>query len=169
MTFLIDHTQGTHDCVDAKLRDLHVCKETLQKLIDGRTIIRSLLHDKFSELFEDYLRRLNNDTVDAPTDEKLIDRNSRLACCLHTHKLLLYRNYHQHELTACIAKTLVGSFVYLTTRHTWNKTNGLEKDKESTTTGRSCPVIPETSLYELLTVQRRRILSWVSSCRQGVV
>ena len=31
-------------------------------------------------------------------DEELIDRNSRLACDLHAHKLLVYRNLHREEL-----------------------------------------------------------------------
>jgi hypothetical protein len=53
-----------------------------------------------------------------------IAANSRFACDLHSHKLVLFRNTggRDEELNnMTCAKTLAGSFVYLTTRHTWNK------------------------------------------------
>ena len=142
ISFLIDWSAGKHDCMDAPLRETDVSEETLQKLTDGRAELRTLLHGQFSVLFEDYLRKLDSDITKDPTNEKLIDRNSRLACDLHSHKLLLYRNYHVDEITDSVAKTLVGSFVYLTTRHTWNK---------ATAEGNRLNM-PETELYELLQV-----------------
>ena len=120
------------------------------------THIRMLM--QFNPLFEDYLRRLDAETTKDPTNEKLIDRNSRLACDLHSHKLLLYRNYHTVDLTSSVGKTLVGSFVYLTTRHTWNKS----------TTEEARLGVPETELYELLQVMRRRLVNWLADQRQGI-
>lgn len=158
-TFLIDWTKKQHDCVDAPLREVEVYDDTLQKLVQGQASLRSLLHVQFENLFEDYLRRLDVQTSSDPNNESLIDRNSRLACDLHSHKLLLYRNFHDHELTPAAVKTLVGSFVYLTTRHTWNKA----------TTENARLQFPETELYELLQVQRRRLVKWASSCKQGVL
>jgi hypothetical protein len=87
----------------------------------------------------------------------LIDRNSRLACDLHAHRLLLYRNFQQHEMTLLSAKVLIGSFVYLTTRHTWNK--AARKQGKL--------LVPETELYELLTVVRRRLITWPSFKKQS--
>ena len=121
LSFLIDYSCSTHDCIDWPLRESDVSDEVLEKLQEGRTALRELLHDQFHALFEDYLRRLGLETEDDPTNEKLISRNSRLACDLHAHVLLIYRNYREQHLTATAVKTIVGSFIYLTTRHTWNK------------------------------------------------
>ncbi|KAH8067982.1 hypothetical protein JL721_7202 [Aureococcus anophagefferens] len=52
----------------------------------------------------------------APGDEALVDRNSRLACDLHAHQLLLRR-----DATDGVVPGLLGSFLFLTTRHTFNK------------------------------------------------
>jgi hypothetical protein len=62
-------------------------------------------------------------------------------------------------MTPNVAKTLLGSFVYLTTRHTWNR---------ATKEGARLKM-PETELYELLQIQRRRLINWMNSCRQGVL
>ena len=37
--------------------------------------------------------------VKNPSDEKLLDRNARLACDFHSHKLLMYRNYREKVLS----------------------------------------------------------------------
>jgi hypothetical protein len=114
-------------------------------------------------LLDEYLVKLDRETTAQPGDEELIDRNSRLACDLHAHRLLLYRNLHLSELEAAQAETVVkvvlGSFVYLTTRHTWNKA--------AREHGRL--LVPETELYELLQVTRRRSIRWVQRQKQGAV
>ena len=118
---MIDWSLGKHDCIDGQLRDMEISEETLTKLVQGRDQIREILRDQFDPVFEDYLKRLDAETLRDPTNESLINRNSALACDLHSHKLLLYRNYSESQITPGIAITLLGSFIYLTTRHTWNK------------------------------------------------
>jgi hypothetical protein len=142
LSFIIDWSLNRHDCVDGPLRDMDVSEEVLQKLMEGRDQVREILRDQFDPLFEDYLKRLDAETCRDPTNETLINRNSALACELHSHKLLMYRNYSEAEITPSIAITLLGSFIYLTTRHTWNK---MSKNLDSLK-------IPETELYELLQV-----------------
>lgn len=159
LSFLIDYTEGTHECIDWPLREADVSPETFKILKEGRTELRELLNGHFHPLFEDYLRRLDHETVNDPTNETLIDRNSRLACDLHAHMLLMYRNHQQDELTATATKTLIGSFIYLTTRHTWNKVIKEEFRIH----------LPETELYSLLQVVRRRVVKWLSNCRQGIL
>ena len=158
VSFLMDHTLGKHRCVDAPLREVKIPPSTLATLAAGRRALRLLLEGVVAPLLEEYLHKLDKETRNSPSNEKLIDRNSRLACDLHAHKLLLYRNSHQEELTPGSAKTLVGSFVYLTTRHTWNKAARRQ--------GRL--LVPETEMYELLTVTRRRLITWKALERQGV-
>ena len=159
LSFLIDYYTGKHDCIglDRILREAEVNDESLQKLIEGRKSLRKFIDGQYNLLFEDYLKKLDNEISKDPTNEKLIDRNSRLACDLHSHKLIFYRNYRNNDINASIAVTLFGSFVYLTTRHTWNKSVD-----ESLRLG-----VPETELYELLQVTRRRLIHWTAERKQG--
>ncbi len=66
-----------------------------------------------------------------------MDENSRIACTLHAHLLLLYRNTRLEELSEDIVSTILSAFIFLTTRHTWNM--------------KLLP-IPETEIFELLQV-----------------
>lgn len=145
--------------MDWRLRDTDVSEEILRKLEQGLETLRELLDQQFNALFEDYLKRLDSEIIKDPSNEKLIDKNSALACDLHSHKLVMYRNFHLQDISPSVAKTLVDSFVYLTTRHTWNK---------STKEG-SRLLMPETELFELLQVHQRRMVRWLPSCKQGVL
>ena len=145
LSFIIDNATGKHDCISHALRETEVSEETLAALQSGRAAIRELLDTLFAPLLEDYLTRLDKETTNDPTNEKLIDRNSRLACDLHAHKFIIYRNYHEGDITIGVATTLIGSFVYLTTRHTWNKSSA-EGERLS---------VPEIEMYEMMFVMRR--------------
>ena len=57
----------------------------------GQMQLRSMLQSKYSECLEEYLRKLHLETVAFPDDEGLIDRNTRLACDLHAHRLHRHR------------------------------------------------------------------------------
>ncbi|KAJ1404620.1 hypothetical protein B484DRAFT_219412, partial [Ochromonadaceae sp. CCMP2298] len=159
ISFLINHSMQQHECLGAPLRDADVHADTLAVLQTGRAELRELLRDHFHPLFADYLHRLDYETVADPENEKLIDRNSRLACDLHAHMLLIYRSHLRDEMTTKAAKTLIGSFIYLTTRHTWNKV--IKAELRLT--------LPETELYSLLQVVRRRVVLWLGECRQGLL
>jgi len=158
LSFLVDHKLRKHRCLsDTILREVSVDQACLETLQTGLMDLRRKLHGEVSDLLEEYLLKLDRETAAAPGDEKLIDRNSRLACDLHAHRLLLLRNLHQEELTVDRAKILVGSFVFLTTRHTWNKS--------ARKAGQL--LVPETEIYELLTVTRRRLITWPRLQAQG--
>ena len=158
ISFLIDWRTGKHDCVDAPLRDVVITEEVLDKLTEGRAKIREVLHVNFHKLFTEYLERLGAEIAKDPTNEKLISRNSRLACDLHSHKLIMYRNMHDSDITPKVVSTVLSSFVYLTTRHTWNKATMKEIERLQ---------MPETEIYELLQVMRRRLVRWCWSASQG--
>lgn len=115
--------------------------------------MRALLLENFAPLIEDYLDRLHHQCENDPLNEKLIDRNSTLACDLHSHRLLMFRNMPMDIKVAC---GISSSFVFLTTRHTWNK--------QTREQGRL--LMPETELYELLTVQRRQLIEFTRSLVQ---
>jgi hypothetical protein len=53
-------------------------------------------------------------------NDQVVDENSRIACRLHAHLLLLYRNNHLKELDPNTVSTIMSSTIFLTTRHTWN-------------------------------------------------
>lgn len=164
ISFLIDTRSGRHPCLsDVKFRGVDLSDDTIAELEDGLQRLHDLMQGQVAPLLEEYLLKLDRQTAASPGDEKLIDRNSRLSCDLHAHRLLLYRNVYWDELSAedaeCASKVVIGSFVYLTTRHTWNKA---ARDQ-----GRL--LVPETELYELLQVVRRRLIRWVQCQRQGAL
>jgi hypothetical protein len=161
LSYLIEYASGNRECLhdDLSLRETEVSSGILEQLLAGRAELRELLDGSFHPLFEDYLRRLDAEIVKNPTNEKLIDRNSLFACDIHSHMLLIYKNYREEEYKPYIATTIVGSFVYLTTRHTWNK---------STNEGARLQM-PETELYQVLQVSRRRLISWLRECKQGTL
>ena len=88
-------------------------------LKNGIFKINNLLRTNFADLFEDYLQRLHKQTSEDPDNEGLVDRNTRLACDLHAHKLLMYRNnnHTSRKVTEKEASNLLSSFVFLTGRH----------------------------------------------------
>ncbi|KAH9261268.1 hypothetical protein BASA81_000972 [Batrachochytrium salamandrivorans] len=159
VSLLIELREGEHECLSAQdtYRDLEVTPDCLEKLKQGRQMLRRRLLVDFDELFEDYLRRLDSETKRDPSNERLIDRNSRLAADLHAIKILFHRNTKPEEYTDVTARALIGSFVFLTTRHTWNKA--------MRSTGRI--LVPETELYEVLQIQRRRLIYYCRSLQQG--
>jgi hypothetical protein len=85
--FLLDHALNRHDCIVAGLREVSVAPATVAALHDGLAAMRAQLRGAFAPLLEDYLARLHEQTARDPTNEKLIDRNSRLAADLHAHKV----------------------------------------------------------------------------------
>jgi hypothetical protein len=107
------------------------------------------------------LQRLHTQTAEDPDNEGLVDRNTRLACDLHAHKLLLYRNNNTTTRTVreVDASALLSSFVFLTGRHTF---------------GKPCRafgslLVPENEMYELLSHVRRHVVAWARTQTQGPV
>ena len=125
--FLVDHAEGTHPTIDAPLRgvDIKAIQGRLPALKDGLADLRRQLHGDVSSLLEEYLEKLDKETAGAGAgsaeQEALIDRNARLACDLHAHRLVCHRNVPLEDMSPAVVKTIVGSFIFLTTRHTWNK------------------------------------------------
>jgi hypothetical protein len=99
VSFLVNIAKGRHACLVGPLRGIaEMSAEVVAALSDGLSNIRELLDGPIRALLDDYLRRLDGEVKADATNEKLIDRNSRLACDLHSHKLILYRNYHEFEM-----------------------------------------------------------------------
>ena len=83
-----------------------------------------------------------------------MDENTRLACSMHAHLLLIYRNVSARSLNENIASQLLSSYIFLTTRHTFNL--------------RLLPV-DEHEVFECLSVQRRVLVTFLHSCTQGTL
>lgn len=168
--FSLAAAQGHANCANANfsaiagepLRDLDVRDPTsIDALDEGATKLKAVLAE-MSALFDDYLGKLDAQTRAAPGDEALVDRNSRLACDLHAHKLLINRNAFDRKcrahglLLSLAGAALLGSFLFLTTRHTFNKATREE--------GRL--VLPEFEVYELLQHVRRKLITHVKRVLQ---
>eukprot|EP00961_Rhodomonas_salina_P206293 2784624-Rhodomonas_salina.1 len=118
-----------------------------------------ILRGPYVALLDDYLCRLDENTAQAGHDQAVIHRNSRLACDLNAHKVVLFRNVGAGSLAGLdqwSATSLLSSMVFLTTRHTFNK--------KIRANGRI--LLPETELYEVLAVQRRRLVIYAQTQKQ---
>ena len=65
MSFLIHWHQNKHDCIDWPLREMDISEDNLVALIEGRTALRQLLHGQFDTLFDDYLKKLGIQQLNA--------------------------------------------------------------------------------------------------------
>ena len=228
LSFLVDNATGKHEVIQSRrLRDVDA-EEALGVLKEGRATIRELLHMHFRPLLDHYIHRLDTEVDQNPDDETLVDRNARFSCNLNSHKFMIYRNYLEEDMSADVAKTLAGAFVFLVTRHTWNKAENntselevgdrvegnyrgsntwysgkiasdsgsgtytihyddgdtetdvkrsyirLQDKKERPRAGASDMHsepqmgVPEHELYEAMYVVRRRLINFVTRCKQGV-
>jgi hypothetical protein len=161
ISFVIQYDDSTHSCIRRTktfLRNMNISTSVREQLVKGQTKIRGWLLSDFRKLLLSYLSKLDRQCAKNPKDEELIDRNSRISCDLHAHLLLMYRNLTYAEMNPECVQALLGSFVFLTTRHTWNKA--------TRETGRM--LLPETELYELLQVQRRKLIRWLRDRKQGM-
>ncbi len=137
MSFMIAHAKGKHDTISGPLRDVEVTPTVLEILEKGQLELRQLLHGPVHKMLESWCYQAMK-ACENKEDDKVVDENSRIACTLHAHLVLLYRNMHLEELNENVVSTLLCAFIFLTTRHTWNM--------------KLLPV-PETEVFELLQVR----------------
>jgi hypothetical protein len=164
IAFLVLHTRGLHDSISVDLRDTHVFSDVLEKLEEGqkkvqlsslvdcctsnctvhlkiRGFLRGPVHRMLEAWYAEAMRECEN-----KTDDAVLDENSRLACKLLAHLLLVYRNITNAEMNTDICTTLTSAYIFLTTRHSWNL---------------DLLVVPECEVFEVLSVTRRRIILWL--------
>jgi hypothetical protein len=150
--FAVVHSLRKHESQHFTLRDKP--PDSLSALEHALEQVGQCLRGPFADLLDDYLTRLDEETSATPEDEQLLNRNSRLASDLHAHKLLCFGNCGAggiDPLDQQSATAIVSSFIYLTTRHTWNKSR-----REM---GRL--LVPEFELYQLFCLQRRRLVAYM--------
>lgn len=202
LSFLIQYHTNTHNCInkrDVKLRGIDITPAQLELLQTSRHRLRLQLFGPHLSLIDDYLRKLDRQIAEAAaaasSDNVKVSGRVALACNLHAHKLLMFRNVlpgdpefgeegmleHDALHYSAVVKSISGSFVFLTTRHTWNQAfSGVQLPKFGSYYTPAMPIggqqknnqhppllIPEPELYELLTVQRRRLIDYCLSMSQG--
>jgi hypothetical protein len=126
--------------------------EVVAMLTNQLGALRSLLREAVPHILEAWCRELVQECENMD-DDRILDENVKSCCNLHAHLMLVYRNIAIEDLEYDSVTRVVNSCIYLTTRHSWNM--GLL-------------TIPETEVYELLTVQRRNLILWARSQPQGV-
>ena len=155
LSVLIRIAKGSYQGSTEKLRGFKISPHRLKELENGRGKLFKMLNGSYHNLLEDYLYRLQNQVDTDKNNEKLIDINTRLACDIHAHKILIYRNAEVKSMIE--ASSLLGSFVFLTTRHTWNKGSRFKGQL----------LIPEFELYESLIKQQRKIILYLRNLSQN--
>jgi hypothetical protein len=152
VSFVIQMSEGTHQSMRRKLRDFDISEETVAELKLGLTQIRSLLHGDLCSMIKNFSVAAYREYKDS-TNEETLSMNTRIICCLHSHLILASRNLPLSALDTSGIKNIMASFVHLNTRHSFN--TGRHVDLPTTEY-----LIPETSLYETLQVQRRHLIQW---------
>ncbi|CAK0788936.1 unnamed protein product, partial [Prorocentrum cordatum] len=79
-----------------------------------------------------------------PTVEPALNRQARLACNFHAHRLLLLR--HAKKVSTQVAIDVLSSFMFLVVRHTWNQ---------------KPTAIPDPEVYEIMGSLRRPLIEWM--------
>lgn len=153
--FLIDHTTGTHETIRAHLRGVMVTTEVLAVLREGKNTLRGIIDSHVQRMIESWLAELLLECREHGDDSIVLDNNTRTACRLHAHLLVLMRNIGLEDYSLDVASTIASSLTFLTTRHTWNH-NILED-------------LPEHEVYEVLSVQRRRLIAWTRFQSQPIL
>ena len=78
---------------------------------------------------------------------KKMDENVKVACNLYAHLILAYRNVSTEDLNYRIVSTVLSSFMFLSSRHSWNQ---------------MLIEVPETELFECMQFTRRKIITWLA-------
>ena len=155
LSVLIRIAKGSYQGSTGQLRGFQISPHRLKELESGRAKLFKMLNGSYHNLLEDYLYRLQKQVDTDKNNEKIIDINTRLACDIHAHKILIYRNAEVKSVIE--ASSLLGSFVFLTTRHTWNKGSRFKGQL----------LIPEFELYESLIKQQRKIILYLRNLSQN--
>ncbi len=106
IAFMIDYAKSRHSSISGPLRDVTITPTVLGILEDGLVKVRTLLHGPVHRLLEEWIVELMRE-CEAKNDEGVLDANSKLACTLHAHLMLIYRNIRSQDLTEPIVSTLL--------------------------------------------------------------
>ena len=87
---------------------------------------------------------------DPRAQARKLDEYTRIAADLHAHILWVYRSLSQEDMTAANVGDVLASFIYLSTRHTWNQ---------------DFLTIPETEIFEIMQTLRRPLTAWLERPR----
>ncbi len=177
MSFLIEHTEKTHDCINFALRDVVIYPRVLATLKEGRAALRAMLRGPVHQLLEAWCLEAMKE-IENKVSERIVDDNTKIACTLHAHLLLLYRNVLLRDMTEDNVSTLLSSFIFLTTRHTWNMlllpipvgfVFCLARRRVACLTCSLYRVVArqETEMFEILQVQRRKLTAWLHAASQA--
>lgn len=150
IVFLLNVVQGNHECISVVLRSIHLSTRNIDILTTGLARMRTILRGKLHTMLENWGAELIRE-AETLHDDAIVDRNARLSCQIHAHLLLIYRNASFDEYNFKIVATMLSSYLYLTTRHTWNM-NLLS--------------VPEHEIFESLAVQRRSLIAWLRAQQQ---
>lgn len=153
VTFLIRNCEDREDSIFSTLRDITVLPEILHVLKSKREDIVRCVRDKVCGMLEAWCEQLSLESINKGDDE-VVDTNARISCQLHAHLLLLHRNVALEDYNFDVASTISSSFLYLTSRHTWNL---------------DLLGIPENEIFEMLMTQRRNLINWTRSQPQRVL
>ena len=157
LSFAVERVDDPHRSVMRERElsgdSLRLCQSALSLL---RRELRGPVHRMLEQWCDEAMREVAH-SVEAAirrSDDAKMDANTRLACSLHAHLILLYRNSQLQSLDEDVASQLLSSFVFLTTRHTFNL---------------QLLSVDEADVWEALSALRRPLVAFLRSCSQSAL
>ena len=158
VSFVLAYEEGTHDCICGQpFRGLRCAPGVAARLRVAQKQFRHLLWGEMTKLIQAWYHKLVKE-CDSSDDDQVLDTNTKHMCSLHAHLLLTLRNVPTTALTESRVTTVVTAVVFLSTRHEWNMSLLDRKDGVSSYGGWR---IPETEIYEVVHVLRRKVVTWL--------
>ena len=188
LTFLIDYNDG--DQSQLEMRGAQLTKATAAALKEARRSIRNILFGRYLTVINIYLQLTDDDintytASDSVSAEKLSDK-VRMACDLHVHKLLLFRNVQpgsesvdvEAEVNGPLARSRPGTAASTSSTHSKsiNDNNDTDVRLDIRTVYKNILgsfvflttryvfqgnlSVPDPQIYEVLTVHRRALIKW---------
>jgi hypothetical protein len=174
--FLVMHAKNEHPSIRQPLRGLSdISADTCLSIERAADKMQKWLLDEADQLLQNWGQILQDDSA---KHRSRVDANSALLCNINAHRLLIYRNLPAKDLTQASVSSILGSFMYLSSRHTWNQfedadgnddeANSDDEDdgsgggEHSTSKFRLSLDICETELFEIIQIKRRALVEWLN-------
>eukprot|EP00760_Papus_ankaliazontas_P024689 PhM_4_TR2411/c0_g2_i1/m.74313 len=134
-----------------ELRGVSLSGESVHTIRAAYRRLRDMARTSVQPMLETWIEEVRCTNAGLGESNTNIDDNTRIACRLHGHLVVLNRNIFPEDLTPHEVTALLSSMAFLTTRHTWNQG---KEDKENSD-------VPETEIYEVMQKKRREVLAWM--------
>jgi hypothetical protein len=162
---VLDCDAGTHETMKTHVpqRPVELGPTQRARLLEARASLKAFLWTNVTKVLRRWHLKLVKEFA-GTNDESILDRNVKYICNLEAHVLLCARNASLAELDEAKVTSITRGVIFLATRHQWNRELLDQAGSRGTWDGWR---VPETEIYEMLQVVRRRLVHWLRQAPQS--